>query len=162
MDNFKRIVAVAVIIHVMISMVIIFFPSFLKNTRVRNIYSGYLIPGPFFSDGRIVDTYYLTCRWREQNGTWSEATNPTLNNYKAFFADGSIGLLYRSRLDRSLYQQFIVNKDSLINNQLKESLLLYYKKKYVPANVDSVELIFLKQQVRDFTTKRDTLQIIQF
>ncbi len=160
--NFKRIIAIGIIIHVLISCFIIFFPSTLKNTFLHKIYSSYLIPGPFFSGDRITDTYYLTLRWKEKNSDWSEPKDPVRKNYQNFRSTSNPSLLYRNRLDRTLYQQIIFNKDSLKNTEFKEVFQLYYKSHYIPQMSDSIQAIFLRQRVKMFQMSMDTLQTFEF
>ncbi|MBL7873719.1 MAG: hypothetical protein JNM78_19020 [Cyclobacteriaceae bacterium] len=160
--DFRRIIAIGIIIHVLISLFIIFFPSVLKNTWLQRVYSSYLMPGPFFSEDRITDTYYLSLTWEEQDSHKSETVDPAFKNYKEFYLTGNPKFLYRSRLDNSLYQRILFKKDSLKEQELKRTFTSYYKFRYVPQTSDSATGIFLRRRTKNFKTSLDTLQTIEF
>lgn len=160
--NLRRIIVFGIIIHVLISLFIIFFPSALKNTWLHKIYSSYLMPGPFFSEDRITDTYYLSLSWKEQGSNKSETIDPAFKNYQEFYQTGNPNFLYRSRLDHSLYQRIIFKKDSLKDIEFKQAFQLYNKIRYVPPTSDLVKATFLRRRTKDFKTSLDTLQTLEF
>lgn len=161
----SKVIVFLVAIHVLTILVVIFSSQSQRSTIVYTVYTRYLLPGPFFSENVIGDTYQLTVAWKNENNSWSEPVNPALDNYQKF-TSGSIGLMSRSRMDRMLYQQ-LISKDSTGDERINDIekmkfLKLYYKTHYTPVNADSVKLIITHQGSRGFNTKTDTLQIIQF
>ncbi len=160
----SKVIGSLVAIHLLTILTVIFFPQSLRSTIVYTVYTRYLLPGPFFSENAIGDTYQLSVAWKEDN-SWSEPVNPALDNYKQFVS-GDVRLINKNRMDRMLYQR-LISKDSVsdkwIDDKEKMSFLkLYYKAHYIPSHADSVRLIVAHQDSRGFTTKTDTLQIVQF
>jgi hypothetical protein len=161
-NHFKRILGIGIGIHVLFSFYIIFFPSVLKSTILGKVYSRYLIPGPFFSDERITDTYHLLLYWKEPGSRMSQTIDPAFNNYQNFFLSGNPYLLYRSRLDNSIYQRSLFNKDSLKDREFKKAFQCYYKFHYVSQTSDSVKGVLIRIRTEDFKTSLDTLQTLEF
>lgn len=71
--------------------------------------------------------------------------------------------MYRARLDRYFYYQYVSakykNPDSVANEQL-QTLTKYYVDLYVPKEADSVKFSFTVKEVSDFKIKTDTLYAI--
>jgi hypothetical protein len=160
-----RTVGSIIILHFLIVFIVIFFPNTMGSSLLSKVYSRYLLPGPYFSEVSIGDTYQLSLMWKEEGGKWSQPINPTFKSHQASFS-GKMNSINRSRLDRMIYQQLIVKdsaKDILFNDKYKIDLLkTYYKNNYAPIGADSIRLIIRHQDSREFEMKEDTLQIIQF
>jgi hypothetical protein len=125
-------------------------------------YRKYLLPGPFFTSDRITQSYSLQVSYYLA-GNWSTAKDPALENYHDFIHSGNVTNMYRSRLDRYFYYQYIIerykNPQSQADEQLKK-LTKYYVDHYAPENADSVKFIFLRKNVNDFKVETDTLYSI--
>lgn len=161
----NKVIGFLVAIHLFTCSIIIFFPQSLRHTIIYSVYARYLLPGPFFSESAIGDTYLLSVTLKDENNSWSESVNPTLDNYRKFTL-GNVNLMSRSRLDRMVYQQ-LISKDSVsdkwVDDEEKMNILkLYYKTYYIPEYADSIRLVITHQDSRDFKNRIDTLQIIQF
>ena len=130
---------------------------------MARVYKHYLLPGPFFSENRITESNYLLLSWKSDNG-WSEPVNPALANYEKYFSDINPRLLYRSRFERTLYQQWVAarkNSDEAGLIKLEDNLKRYYKTSYVPGS-DSVRIVILNKRTGHFKVTTDTLKIFEF
>ena len=159
--KFKRTAALLLVFYVLFSLFLILMPSF-EAGYVTTVFRKYLLPGPFFTEDRITQTYSLLVSYRHK-GTWSEKYQPALQNYHAFLNTGNVTNMYRARLDRYFYYQYVSakykNPDSVANEQLK-TLTRYFEDLYVPKEADSVKFSFTVKEVSDFKIKTDTLYAI--
>ena len=159
--KFKRTAALLLVFYVLFSLFLILMPSF-KAGYVTTVFRKYLLPGPFFPEDRITQTYSLLVSYRHK-GTWSEKYQPALQNYHAFLNTGNVTNMYRARLDRYFYYQYVSakykNPDSVANEQL-QTLTKYFVDLYVPKEADSVKFSFTVKEVSDFKIKTDTLYAI--
>ena len=159
--KFKRTAALLLVFYVLFSLFLILMPSF-EAGYVTTVFRKYLLPGPFFTEDRISQSYSLLVSYRLK-GTWSEKYQPALQNYHAFIGTGNVANMYRTRLDRYFYYQYVSvkykNPDSVANEQLK-TLTRYFEDLYVPKEADSVKFSFTVKEVSDFKIKTDTLYAI--
>ena len=159
--KFKRTAALLLVFYLLFSLFLILMPSF-EAGYVTTVFRKYLLPGPFFTEDRITQTYSLLVSYRHK-GTWSEKYQPALQNYHAFLNTGNVTNMYRARLDRYFYYQYVSakykNPDSVANEQL-QTLTKYYVDLYVPKEADSVKFSFTVKEVSDFKIKTDTLYAI--
>ncbi|MEQ8361415.1 MAG: hypothetical protein RH948_01030 [Cyclobacteriaceae bacterium] len=163
----KKILGVVVIllaIHVFVSLIFIGFPSVPANTIITKGYKRYLLPGPFFTESRIADSYTLLMSWKADS-KWSPPINPTLDNYTNAFSKLDISLLFWSSLERDMYEKTLLKIDSSSEaSEVSELQYLrsYMTKKYIPSNVDSIKFLFVRSTTTNFKTSVDTVQIITF
>ncbi|MEZ4944336.1 MAG: hypothetical protein R2804_02300 [Cyclobacteriaceae bacterium] len=164
----KKILAVVVMLlaaHVVVSIIFIFFPSFPANAVITKGYKRYLLPGPFFTESRIKDSYTLLLSWKVDS-KWSPPINPVLDNYARSFSRLSPSLLFRSSLERDMYEKAILKMDtsSIESSELWEVQYLrsYMTRKYIPTNVDSIKFLFVRSTTDNFEISVDTVQTITF
>jgi hypothetical protein len=163
MNKLYKIAGLLITCHLTISLAFIFFPSFLNSTLLAKIYNHYLLPGPFFSETRISESNYLILSWKIDN-QWTTPINPSLNNFENYFSSINPTLLYRSRFERALYQQWVAYKSKPEDEKLGflDNLKRYYKDTYVPMNSDSIKIIIMRKRTNDFMIEKDTLQQIKY
>lgn len=151
-------------VHLLISFFIIFFPLPIGSNRFTDIYRRYLLPGPFFSGKTIDQTHLLALSWKDTE-RW-HSVNPTLNHFYSFFTTGNPSKLYKTRLERSIYENWQITSESKRKSKLNfdmTDLLKYYVANHdLPQDYDSVSMIFLRKTTGDFKVSMDTLQILKF
>lgn len=163
----KKILSVGVLLlatHVFVSVFFIVFPSVPGNSVITKGYKRYLLPGPFFTESRIKDSYYLLVSWKVDS-RWSTPINPVLDNYINSFSDLDLSLLLRSSLERDMYEKAILKMDTSSEaSEIWEFQYLqsYMAKKYIPKNVDSIKFLFVRSTKADFESSLDTVQTIIF
>jgi len=147
--------------HLGVSFVFILDPPFLNSTGLSKIYKTYLLPGPFFTDTRIVDNYSLSLSWKV-NGTWMLPINPARDDFNRYHASLNPTDLYRSRLNRTLYLR-LAHRDSSItyikSQQEFRQLTQYLYNHYVPIDADSVLMWIANKRAANFRIKKDSLFI---
>lgn len=163
MNKLVKIAGLLIICHLTVSLTFIFYPSFLNSTVFAKVYNHYLLPGPFFSENRISESNYLNLSWKIDN-RWTAPINPSLNNFENYFSTSNPKLLYRSRFERALYQQWVISTSKTEDGNLAylNNLKRYYRDTYVPANSDSVKIIIIRKRTNGFMIERDTLHQIRF
>jgi len=166
--SMKKILGVVVIllaIHVFTSIIFIIFPSIPTNTIITKGYKRYLLPGPFFTESRITDSYTLLLSWNIDS-KWSPPINPVLDNYTNAFSKLDLSLLVRSSLERDMYEKAILKMDTSSVDALEigevQYLRSYVTKKDIPKDVDSIKFLFVRSTTANFETLVDTLQTITF
>ena len=159
-----RILAFLFAFYISLSLLIIVFPGISFGKRATQIYKRYISPGPFFTASRITDTKLLYLSWKT-DGDWNEPINPPLIHYSNFFKSWNPTLMYKCRMETSIYEKIIIeNKmksDSLARKPF-EWTSTYFQKHYVPPDADSTKIILINSSTKEFKTKVDTLQIILF
>ncbi|MGE0772958.1 MAG: hypothetical protein AB7K37_14680 [Cyclobacteriaceae bacterium] len=145
--------------HLLICLVLIGFPRAIPWSGPSRIYHRYLLPGPFFSEGRIQksDLLYLAIK---KGNSWTRLGNPTLDEYQRLFSKGNVSSMYRTRLERHLYERAV---DTLISRSEKdrslEKLKDYLASHYLPNQRDSAELTIIRMTRKDLSSQVDTLLI---
>ena len=159
----SRILAGVFVGYVLVSLLIIVIPRIPFGQRITQIYKRYIVPGPFFTASRITETKLLYISWK-LNGEWTQPFNPAYTHYQHFFAKWNPTLMYKSRLERSIYEEvFVENKktDSLGKKPF-EWTTSYFQDRYVNTEADSIRLTVIRNSTEHFKTKTDTLQVIAF
>lgn len=136
-------------------------PTFLASSYISKVYKRYLLPGPFFSEDRISITQASLISWKVKD-QWSTPVDATLNTYKDFFSTGNPTKIYQTRLERTLSYHWQQESDENKKQERLKTLKEYYKNKYVPKEADSIQLIVVKKESKDFVVQMDTLTIIRF
>lgn len=164
----KKILSVGVLLlatHVFVSVFFIVFPSVPGNSVITKGYKRYLLPGPFFTESRIKDSYYLLVCWKVDS-KWSAPINPVLDNYTNAFSDLDLSLLFRSSLERDMYEKAILKLDTSSVADLEKweikHLQYYMAQKYIPANADSIKFHFVRSSTAEFKSAVDTVQTLIF
>jgi len=163
----KKILGVVVIllaVHVFVSIIFIVFPSIPSNTSITKGYKRYLLPGPFFTESRIKDSYTLLLYWKADS-KWSPPINPVLDNYANSFSKLDLSLLVRSSLERDMYEKAILKMDtsSLQASEIWEvQYLRSYMMRYGPSSADSTKFLFVRSTTANFETSVDTVQTLTF
>lgn len=165
--SMKKILGVVVIllaIHVFTSIIFIIFPSIPTNTVITKGYKRYLLPGPFFTESRITDSYTLLLSWKADS-KWSPAINPVLDNYTNSFSKLNLSLLVRSSLERDMYEKAILKIDtsSIAPSEMRGvQYLRSYMMRYGPSSADSTKFLFVRSTTANFETSVDTVQTLTF
>jgi hypothetical protein len=160
--GFHQIMGVLLLIHILIAIRYIVVPTSGQTNIISKVYKRYLLPGPFFTPDRITKSYFLTVSWKK-NETWSAPINPALNAYNEYLMTGNVFKMYRSRLDRAYYQDYIFSIDSTKRSgdsvKLKK-LIRYNREMYIPVDADSARLTFIRKISSAFATRVDTLECL--
>jgi hypothetical protein len=143
-------------LHLLVSFIFIFSPSLFQETRVSKIYKTHLLPGPFFSDDRIVNSYVLSVSWK-MKGRWSAPTNPVKQGFIRYHRSFNPAQLYANRFERSLYQELVFDRTPTPAqlNKMKS-----YFRQYAPYDSDSIRFVITRKHAENFTVKVDTLYIL--
>ena len=153
------VLAIILIVHLAVSLFFIVDPLLLRGTRLSKIYKSYLLPGPFFSDVKIIDNYRLHVSWRV-NGQWSVPKDYAMENFKSYQSQLNLSSLYRSRLERTLYLKLLLphegQEPELFNRKEFIPFIEYHYEHYLPKTADSIRLTFVHKKVTDFTIKTDS------
>lgn len=162
MKKLTRILFIALALHVLVSLTVILDPPFLSSTKLTSIYKTYLLPGPFFTESRIVDNYILYLSWKI-NGEWSQSISPAVDNFNRYYTDFNPTSLYQSRLDRAVYLNAVLDKD-ISKNQIENKkefrqLQHYLRSRYVPKHADSIRLIIINKRATNFTVNIDSVYV---
>ncbi|MCU0369528.1 MAG: hypothetical protein MUF39_11930 [Cyclobacteriaceae bacterium] len=162
--GFHQLMGVLLFIHILIAIGFIVLPTSGQTGIISQVYKRYLLPGPFFTPNRITQSYFLTVSWK-RNGLWSAPINPALKTYNEYLMTGNVFKMYRSRLDRAYYQDYIFSLDSSKNSgdlQKREKLIRYNRELYIPMDADSARLTFIRKESSAYTTRVDTLEQLMF
>jgi len=157
--RFNQIVLILILSYLLISLIFTLFPGFLSSNLVARIHNRYLMPGPFYTEESIVQTNYVLVSWKS-NGHWTQPASPAMSNFADFFTKGNPDLLFQVRIEHSVNSVFIksLNSKSPSKTEARLNVLKrFYLENYVPHNADSIRLIFLRKETRNFTTHIDTV-----
>lgn len=156
MKQLVRILFLVFVIHILISLFFIVFPSLIMENRFSKIYNTYLLPGPFFRDDKITTSYNYYLSWKRE-GQWTEPINPSKEYFNKYYENFNPSNLYISRYIRSMDQLLFF--DGLSRGQTKQFSAMgpIVFNQYIPNDVDSVRLMATKEYVVGFTIKIDTL-----
>lgn len=148
-------------LHIVIAVTFIFDPSLLPPSRLERFYRVYLLPGPFFTESRIVDSQSLYLSWKVKD-KWQPPINPTRENSNLYRARVNPAHLYRSRLEHTLYQIWQEPHALLEKERVKEieQLRQYLSETYVPKEADSLRIVVIKSRAQNFGIKKDSIQVI--
>lgn len=140
------------VVHIAVSLMFILDPPFLNSTRLSRIYKTYLLPGPFFTDARIVDNYSLFISWK-MNGKWIPPINPARDNFNHYHSTLNPTELYRSRMDRTFYLRLSFRDSSKMDIKNRKEfyqLTQYLYDRYIPTEADSVRILIINKQAKNF------------
>lgn len=152
------------VIYLSISLLIIIFPKMHFGKRVTQIYKRYISPGPFFTASRITETNLLYISWKS-DGHWTTPVNPPYGVYKKFFGNWNPTLMYKSRMERSIYEDRIRALRNQVDTVANKPMIWkssYFINEYVPVNADSIRIMLISNISEHYQTKSDTLQIVTF
>ncbi len=153
------VLAIILIVHLVVSLFFIVDPPLLRGTRLSKIYKSYLLPGPFFSDAKIIDNYRLHVSWKV-NDQWSAPRDYAMENFRSYQQKINPSSLYRSRLERTLYLKLLLpyenQEPELIKRKEFAPFIEYLDHYFLPIEVDSIRLSFVHKRAVDFTIKSDT------
>lgn len=159
--RFSTLLFFLLIVHLAISFVFIFNPPFLSSTTLSKIYKTYLLPGPFFTDARIIDNYSLWLSWRV-NGTWVPPINPARADFNLYHSSLNPTTLYKSRLNRTFYLRLALRDSSItyVRSQKEfHQFTQYLNDHYVQREADSVRMWIVNKQAAGFALKSDSVFI---
>ncbi len=162
MKKLTSIFLLALVVHVATSLIFILDPPFLKSTSLSRIYKTYLLPGPFFTDTRIVDNYSLSLSWKV-NDKWTLPITPAWDDFNRYHASLNPTELYRSRMKRTLYLRLTLPESSI--NDVKSRKEFHQLKQYlndqnIPREADSVRIWIINKQAANFRLKADSVSVV--
>ena len=163
-ERLPAILLLALAFYIAFSLLIIAGPRSLARTKVSRLYRTYLLPGPFFSQDRIVDNYSLYVSWKSQ-GQWSPPVCPASDNFRSYHTRFYPSDNYRNRFERSLYQGLLL-KPGQTAAGIKAApefqlLVMYLSDRYRPGSADSIRLVFTRKRTGDSRIKLDTLYTLK-
>jgi len=163
MKKLSFILLLALVVHLVVSIVFILDPPFLHSTRLSTVYKTYLLPGPFFTESRIINNYALHLSWKV-NGQWLPPINPARDNFNRYHARFNPADLYRSRLDRTFYLRLFL-KPGLSTAEIKSRKEFHQFRQYlydqhVPKEADSIRLTIINKQAKNSGLSVDTVYVV--
>ena len=149
----------ALVLHVIVSAAIILDLPFLSENRLAKVYKTHLLPGPFFTDSRIADTYSLSVSWKA-NGEWSSSISPAKEYFNRYHLTLNPTDLYISRLNRTL-QLTLPDSSGTDIRRSKEFILLkrLLNDHYIPKEADSVRVWIVRKRAENLVLTRDSVCI---
>lgn len=158
----ERLVSVlfwGLVLHLVVASIFIFVPPLFRNSRLPGFYRTHVLPGPFFTDSRIVNNYSISLSWNI-GGRWSSAINPNKEDFSQYSSSLNPSDLYRCRLGRKLRLTFPDSTKTDIKNEKKFLLLKQFLyDKYVPTEADSVRIWIVNNRAKNFEIKKDSMYI---
>jgi hypothetical protein len=147
------------VLHLIVSAIVIVVPPLWSGTRLPGFYRIYVLPGPFFTDTRIIDNYSFSLSW-QINGRWSSQISPAKEYFNRYHSSLNPSDLYRSRLGRELRLTFPDSTETDIKSK-KEFLLLkqFLYDKYIPIEADSVRMWIVNNRAKNFGIRKDSIYI---
>lgn len=157
--KFINVLFYVLVAHLVVSFFFIVDAPFFRIPRLSGFYRTYLLPGPFFTDSRIIDNYSFSVSWNT-SGRWSSAINPVREDFSQYHSNLNPSALYRSRLGREVRLTFPDSAETDIKNK-KEFLLLkrFLYDKYIPREADSVRIWIVNNQAKNFGIRKDSVYI---
>ena len=122
------------------------------------------MPGPFFSEARIVNSDIFSVSWKI-NEQWSVPIDPGWEYFKRYLENHNTTDLYESRLARTLYERLQMHalaEDEILKGKPFLALRKYLDDYYVPNGADSIKISRIRQKAKDFVISMDTLNVISF
>ncbi len=161
----KRLISIlfwALVLHLIVSVAFILDPPFLNSTWISKIYKTYLLPGPFFTDSRIIDNYSLSISWK-MNGSWMPPITPAKEDFNRYHTSLNPSDLYRSRIDRTVYSKLTLPDSSITdikNRKEFQQLKQYLFDHHVPREADSVQMWIINKQAENFMLRTDSVCVL--
>lgn len=145
------------VLHLILSVAFIINPSFLRG-RLSVFYRVYVMPGPFFTDSQIIDTYSVNLSWKE-NDAWSLQINPSLESFRKIRTSFNPTELYRSRIVQAFYPRQ-TETFAKVKKPKFDHLKHFLFDRYVPEQADSVRIWFINKKAVNFAVKTDSVLVI--
>ena len=165
MKNVARIIILFLAFHIIYSLGMLFVPQFQEFIFINKFYKYYLLPGPFFSDDRI-DKSTILLLSSKVDGKWSPPVNPTLSNFVATYRQLNPTYVYRSSLERDIYEGYVLHQASspadTVNSRHLNAMRTYFTSRYVPRQADSIRMMIVRFTARNFEYQVDTLHTMNF
>jgi hypothetical protein len=153
----------ALVLHLIVSVVLILNLPPLRATRLSRVYKTYLLPGPFFTNSRIVNNYSLSISWKVK-GKWMPPINPTNKDFNLYHTNLNPSHFYRSRMNRRLLYLKVTQSDSsstdIKNTKEFHKLQQYLFDHYVPEETDSIRMLIIHKQTEHFMLRTDSVSIL--
>lgn len=152
---------ILLLLHVVVAVVSILVPSWIKPAKFSKIYNFYVVPGPFFSDGRIVNNDHVWVTWKSKHA-WIDPVNLIRSNYDRYYTSFNPHYIYKARLEQTLLLR--LNYYAGMDNERKhkrelKTMFNYIRSNYSPADTDSIRIWILRKQAQSSTTVWDTLAV---
>jgi hypothetical protein len=154
--------SVMLVLHLIASLTFIIDPVFLASSSLSHFYKARLLPGPFFSESKISDSYTFYLSWKI-NDQWLPPINTTRDKINLYRAQLNPTQLYRSRLNQRLCLR-LFSEQGLLPTEIKDQkeflqLKAYLNDHAIPKTADSVKLSIVKKQASRFTMAVDSIHI---
>jgi hypothetical protein len=162
-QRLTTIILLLLLLHGLFSLAFIFDPSVLPPSRLATFYKVYLLPGPFFTESRIIESQSLHLSWKMKD-QWQPPINPSKENYDNYCSCFNPTNLFRSRLERTFYLRLLREPYASLEKKERakeiEQLRQYLSDTYVPKEADSVRILILNRRAQNFKVRVDSLQMI--
>jgi hypothetical protein len=162
----SKILTVAFVLYISASVLIIVIPQMPIGKRITQIYKRYISPGPFFTASRIKETNLFYISWKS-NGIWTQPINPPYTHYQNFFSSWNPTLMYKSRLERTIYEKIIIDNNKQADSLSKRNKPFYwtssyFQNRYASEEADSMRIILIRKVTEQYKTRMDTIQTVTF
>jgi len=154
--KFKDFLLLVFGLNLLISLMFIITPSFLKGTTFSKRYNTYILPGPFFKDDRITTTYSYTLSYKSGR-KWTAPVDESKEYLNKYYEDFNPSDLYISRYTKAKVEQIFW--DGFSNGKVEQfhQLSSPIFKQIVPAKADSIRITSLKENVSRLSIQVDTI-----
>jgi hypothetical protein len=159
--KFSNVLFFVLIAHIGVSVFFILDLPFSRLTPLSRVYNTHFLPGPFFTDSRIIDNYSLSLSWKI-NGKWSSAFDPAMDDFNQYHASLNSSDLYRSRISRTLYLRLALldsSETDIKNRREFIPLRQFLDDYYVPAEADSVRMWIINKQAKNYLVRIDSVSV---
>ena len=156
MIKFKDFLLLVFGLNLLISLMFIFAPTFLKETTFSKRYSTYILPGPFFRDDRITTTYSYTLSYK-RGGEWTKPVDQSKEYLNKYYEDFNPSDLYISRYTKAKVEQIFW--DGFSHGKIKQfhQLSSPIFEHIIPTDADSIRITSLKENVSRLSIQIDTI-----
>lgn len=150
-------------IYVVLSLMLTAFPDVVVISRkVTRYYRWLAMPGPFFTEKRIQKPVFVVVSYKQAGGKWSEVRNPQREMFQqyhdSFFDYNS---LQHSRVSHQLVKEVIrayrADQSTVHHSRALRRLHAHLTPGYIPADADSVRLVFLRNKDEGDISRKETL-----
>lgn len=157
--KFSNVLFFVLVAHIGVSVIFILDPPIFRLTRLSRVYKTHFLPGPFFTDSRIVDNYSLSISWKV-NGNWTPTIDPAKENFNRYHKSLNPSDLYRCRISRTLYLRLAIRDSSVYDIKNRKEFFpikQFLNDHYVPGEADSVRVWIINKKAENFALETNSL-----
>lgn len=150
-------------IYVTLSLVLTLFPgAVVVNRKATKYYRWLAMPGPFFTESRIQKPVFVVVAYKQAGGGWADVRDPQREFFQQFqdsFFD--YNSLLQSRVSHQLVKEVVrayrAAPTAVQHSRALRRLHAHLGREYVPAEADSVRLVFLRERDDGDVSRKETL-----